>query len=549
MNLSKSNPLKFCPRFDILIGKNRNIRMRYLIKFLILFILICAGVCSDDKPEEPFVLCPTCSCSDNSTGSDPLFDDQWHLDNTGQNNGTVGEDINVAPAWDLNNKGDTVLIAIVDNGLDYAHEDLSPNVIRSYNYNYATGSSNINSGDHGTCVAGLAAAREKNNAGVRGVAPCANLAGYNLLVYSTVSTEYDAMVRNKSKVGVSNNSWGPPDYTGQLTPSNSSWQDGIDEGINTGRNGLGIVYVWAAGNAGLYPFNNNGSTVWEELDNSNYDGYANYYGVIAVGSVDKNGERSYYSEKGANIWVCTHAGNNLSYNDGLTTTDISGYNSEFTGTSAAAPLASGVAALMLRANPNLTWRDVRLILAETARKNDSDDSDWTTNGAGHNINHKYGFGVADAGAAVNRAADWTNVGEFKNYTKSYSGSSVEIAYSNTSGASSTVAVSSSGITSIEFISITVNITHNDSGDLEISVESPENTISVLSEKHDCFDITSGALVSDQCDYFSSGASHAFGSARCLGESADGDWTLTIQDLDNNSVEGDLNSWSIKFYGR
>ena len=65
---------------------------------------------------------------------------------------------------------------------------------------------------------------------------------------------------------------------------------------------------------------------------------------------------------------------------------------------------------MLQANPALGWRDVRLILAQTARKNDPSHPDWVTNGAGHDINHSYGFGMVDAGAAVTAALGWSNVG-------------------------------------------------------------------------------------------------------------------------------------------
>ena len=66
---------------------------------------------------------------------------------------------------------------------------------------------------------------------------------------------------------------------------------------------------------------------------------------------------------------------------------------------------------MLEANPNLTYRDVQHIIANTARVNDANDNGWQVNGAGHDVSHKYGFGVIDAGAAVNMAETWTTVDE------------------------------------------------------------------------------------------------------------------------------------------
>ena len=80
------------------------------------------------------------------------------------------------------------------------------------------------------------------------------------------------------------------------------------------------------------------------------------------------------------------------------------------GTSSAASVVSGVVALMLQANPNLTWRDVQHILVNSARHVDPTDAGWTTNRAGHLIHYNYGFGVVDAEAAVNLAKTWTNVG-------------------------------------------------------------------------------------------------------------------------------------------
>ena len=86
----------------------------------------------------------------------------------------------------------------------------------------------------------------------------------------------------------------------------------------------------------------------------------------------------------------------------------------FGGTSSACPLGAGVVALMLEANPALSWRDVQSILARTARLIDEDDPDWTTNAAGYHINHKYGFGLLDAAAAVDLAAQWnTTTGEWR----------------------------------------------------------------------------------------------------------------------------------------
>ena len=115
-------------------------------------------------------------------------------------------------------------------------------------------------------------------------------------------------------------------------------------------------------------------------DDSNYDGVANYFGVTAVCSVHAGGSRAGYSEMGANLWVCGPSNDrplSLGGVQGILTTENSDrYYNDFGGTSAASPIVAGVAALMRSANPDLTWRDLKLILAATAQKNDPESSGW-----------------------------------------------------------------------------------------------------------------------------------------------------------------------------
>ncbi len=366
-----------------------------------------------------------------TVAADPLYPDQWHLKNSGQSGagstGITGEDINVEPVW-AGYKGTGVRIAIVDDGIEIGHEDLASNIAATgMSYNYVTGSSDptydptdIASG-HGTTVAGIAAARDLNGLGVRGVAPRANLVGYNMLLDSTASNEADAMTRGATDIHVSSNSWGSPDDA-DLHPSLFSWRTAIDTGLSTGRHNLGTIYIWAAGNGAFY------------TDNSNFDGQANYRGVITVAAVNDQGKQASYSEPGANVWISAPGGEYCS-SHAITTTDRSGVTgdnpllgySDYTdmnytrcmnGTSAATPAVAGTVALLLEANPLLGWRDVRLILAETARKNDAGDAGWATSTTTpvYHFNQKYGFGVVDAQAAVNKAVAWTNVGPQLTYT-------------------------------------------------------------------------------------------------------------------------------------
>ena len=152
--------------------------------------------------------------SSNTNIKDRLYGCQWHLHNEGQRKGADGEDINVEDAW-TTTTGSGVNVAVVDDGMQYSHPDLTANVppcpgLQCRNHDYTGGGDIDNPAEsHGTQVAGIIAARD-NNIGMRGVAPQATIYGYNYLLNQSASNERDAMTRNMSDTAVSNNSWGPP---------------------------------------------------------------------------------------------------------------------------------------------------------------------------------------------------------------------------------------------------------------------------------------------------------------------------------------------------
>lgn len=476
-------------------------------------------------------------------GGDPLFGDQWHLENTGQRGGTPGEDVRVRPVWEAAqnpNLGEGVRIAIVDDGLEITHEDLIANVVSNASYDYEVpGVCSPTGGQHGTAVAGVAAARNDNGVGGRGAAPRASLVGYNLLTAKNDANEADAMTRDRTANAISSNSWGAPDDRGTLDAPAQTWYDAINLGLAEGRNGLGTIYVWAAGNGGL------------TVDNSNYDGQANYRGVVAVCAVGDDGTKADYSEPGANLLVCAPSRGNNGH--GITTTDRTGaagydptnYFSNFSGTSSAAPLAAGVIGLLLKARPALTWRDVRLILAETARQTDITDRAWYTFGTAptYHFNHNYGFGVIDAQAAVARAANWSPLPPASKPFPANTQVAVQIP-DNGPEVTSGITVANSGIGKIEFIDVVFTSAHTFFGDLRIRLRNDTTgSISELASEHDCFDANGNAI--DCGSGYANG--WRFGSMRHLGEAADGNWTLLVQDMD----AGDIGSftWSITFHGR
>ena len=331
---------------------------------------------STDKASGDYVILPVVNAAllalqaacPKGSQSDLFYTCQWHLNNTGQFSGGDGADINVEEVW-ATNKGEGVTIAIVDSGVQLNHEDLRENVGAGLSHDYHGLSIFVaNSGEpHGTGVAGIAAARD-NSWGVRGVAPRATIYSLNLTNADAFrsSDMIDVLTREAVVTGVSNNSWALGGTGTPLDPG-IAWEMAAEQGATTGFGGKGIVYVHSGGN-----FHGEG-------DNANLNGLANFHTSVAVCAIGYNGRRSAYSERGASLWVCGPSTG--SSRAGITTTYTGNfYTRVFGGTSAAAPTVSGVVALIRAANPALTARDVKLILAGSARKNDSGSRGWAQAG-------------------------------------------------------------------------------------------------------------------------------------------------------------------------
>ncbi|MDZ4286489.1 MAG: S8 family serine peptidase [Prosthecobacter sp.] len=479
---------------------------------------------------------------------DPLFAHnaanagyQWHLLNTGENGAEAGIDVNVVPAWD-SYKGTGVRIGIVDDGLEVTHPDLAANVdvLNDYDFNGADDDPSPGASDfHGTACAGVAAARGNNGIGISGVAPEATLVGLRLIAAPTTDLdEADAFGYKGDIIAIKSNSWGPYDSAyGQGGPGLLSLA-AMQEAVTNGRSGKGTVFLWAAGNG-----NSSG-------DDSNYDGWANSPLAIAVSAINDKGRAAYYSEPGANILVCAPSNGGK---QGITTTDRSGadgYNEEggtveypdfanndytntFGGTSSATPAVAGVVALMLQANPNLTYRDVQEILVRSATQNDSYDGDWVTNGGGLHFNHRYGAGLVNAQAATAMAATWTNVAPLQTRVISQTNLAQAIPDADANGTARTFTVPPEDNLRLEHVTVKVKATHPYVGELEWQLTSPSGVKSRLARSR--FNDTSANL------------EWTFMTTHFWGERSQGDWKLEVFDQTIDRT-GTLDEAIITFHG-
>ena len=539
---------------------------------------------------------------------DPLYQYQWHLNNTGQTNfssssGSSSQDINVDTTIASGNTGAGIIVAIVDSGLEIAHEDLAANVVSGGSWDYAGGDTDPTAGvggcnagnctgDHGTSVAGLTAAVGFNSKGGRGVAPSASLKGFNFLAGQSTANNVSALggASYSADVDIFNQSYGGTRYGDSLVNSTVAAQ--YLSGVTNLRSNKGAIYIKSSGNSyngvsysgtyyscdTLYGFNTGLTCQSSNADPTNALPYN-----ILVGALGATGVKSSYSTSGSAVWVSAPGGEYGSSSPAMMTTDQSGcsigyvrtsqtsssngfnqhsggsphaenagckYTATFNGTSSAAPVLSGAVALILKANPALTWRDVKHILATTSDQVDASKSNiistinggpfisvpaWTTNGAGHKFHQWYGFGRVNVGAAVSAANSYTagSLGSFNTTSWQDSGSlSAVIPDNNSAGITNTIAVSASEI--IEAVQIKISLTHSYTGDLGITLTSPAGTRSVLFTPYSFFfdtdDLSNFVLLTN-----------AF-----YGESTNGNWTVGVVD-GKSSDTGTLTSWSIRFF--
>lgn len=463
--------------------------------------------------------------------NDPLFGDQWHLINTGQGGGVTGLDANVESVWD-NFTGAGVTIGIVDDGFQHSHPDLAPNARTDIDFDWngndndptpPAGSTN----NHGTSVGGVAGAAGNNGVGVSGASWDAELVGLRLIAGPISDQDIaEALTHEQDIIDIYNNSWGAA-RNGAIGATGPQALAALAQSATQGRNGLGNVQVFSAGNGRL------------ASDNVNYRLLQNSRHTIAIGALANNGRRADYSTTGASLVVVAPSnGGSL----GITTTDrvgAEGYSStdyadDFGGTSSAAPLVSGVIGLMLEANPNLTYRDVTNILIRTAERVDDTNADWIQNGDGLWVNHEYGFGNIDAAAAVDLAINGTLLGEEQTFVAPEVVANLSIPDNGAAVTSSYTVSAGDSIDNLEYVEVVFNAAHGFIGDLEVILTSPSGTESVLAE----------VRVTD------AGTSYpdwVFTTTRNWGEDSTGTWTMSVRDGAANDI-GTFNSFQLRFFG-
>ena len=347
---------------------------------------------------------------------DPLFWQSWHLDR-----------IDVQKAWKYT-KGAGVVVGVYDEGIDLEHEDLWRNIIGFGNYadglkqltminDYAqlrndeiNAPRSVSKRWHGTACAGLIAAMGDNNLGGVGIAPQANLivARYSSTNISDDSQALIDMANNGASIIT--NSWG----TNNMLPVFEKTLKILSE---DGRDGKGVLVFFAAGNDGcnmdeyyrvaegkVFCSNNPADKAIDDESESKY--------VISIASLTSDNSIAPYSNYGSAIDFVTpggYAAKSIVTTDAMGSRGFGPYNytpmtGGFSGTSASAPMAAAIAALVLSVNPTLSKEEVLDIFKATAKKYGGYPYD--TNGR----NDHWGYGKLEAGDAVELAAKYGKIG-------------------------------------------------------------------------------------------------------------------------------------------
>jgi len=320
--------------------------------------------------------------------NDQYYSKQWHY-----------ETIALPQAWDITTGDNSVIVAVLDSGVQLNHPDLKGNLL-STGYDFVSDPQNAGDGDgidpdptdssapsshshnHGTHVAGTIAAVSNNRIGVAGVAWNAKIMPVRVCG-NNGCTDTDIIQGLLYAAGLPNDSGTVPSQRAKIINMslggqiyNSLAQETINEVVSQG-----VTVIAAAGNDA------------EKGNPINYP--CAYNNVICVGAVGPSLTRASYSEYNSYVDVVAPGGDEAGlvlstvWNDNYNQPGYGG----MPGTSMATPHVSGVAALMLSVNPSLTPAQIQQILTGTALDLGPPGKD-----------DEYGYGLINAYRAVANAA-------------------------------------------------------------------------------------------------------------------------------------------------
>jgi subtilisin family serine protease len=437
---------------------------------------------------------------------------------------------NIQEAWRYST-GLGTSVALIDDGFDPTTTALYGDFSNTLSRSFAGGSSSDigepAGGYHGTTTSG-----EIGDSGATGlpvgIAPNAEIIGAKVSFGAVSFGTFVDALRYAGAVGdVINNSWAFDGYgVGEPTdPDFASWYRALNAAVKHGRGGLGDVVVFAGGNdradantTALQPITANPQ-------------------VIAVAGSDPDGLVAAYSNPGPGLLVAA-----ISDNVAVPLPGGDSYGFGY-GTSYAAPTVSAIASLMLSVNPQLGWRDVQEILADSAYAPPPSAAGFTTNGAtdwnggGMQFSEDLGFGVVDANVAVNLARAWTEQSTSANQAVKTVTDSKSVSIAPDATVSPTLAVKAD--IRIQQVEVTITDTNLLAAYSELVLISPDGTQSILL---DDAGLVGGTDLTDGLDLTGS----VIDDNAFWGETSTGTWTLEVENTGGSTAV--LQDWSLTLLG-
>ena len=481
---------------------------------------------------------------------DIFFDKQWHIQSLGTATNDSGVDTILDNDLDIldiyhtymgYNKGNNIIVQVVDTGVDADHEDLLENMDLSRSYDGSDVGDSSGSHPHGTMVAGIMASRAFNGKGVRGIIPFAKIAGSNWLEHQSLEnlTKVWLSGDGANEIAVTNNSWGT------YFDTDTDYEDIMKLGTEQLRDGKGRIYVFAVGNDR------------EAKGNANLQYSLSNRFMIAVAALKNDNTHADYSTPGSNILVSGYSGNYYQDSPTIGTTTIMGtssntgdinskttwtedtnenYTFTMNGTSSASPTVAASIALVLEACPDLTWRDVKYLTAKHAKQIDSGGSTWVTNDAGLKHSIDYGFGLINAQGMIDKCTTtYSNlmIEESETVTKTFNAAIVD---------NDTVypfELNTTQNIKIEWIEVTIDNDSTYASDYSVELRSPKGTrTTLMTENTDTNQISPDSWMN---------GGFRLSTAAMMDEESQGTWRVEITDKLSGDT-GTLKSIKLQIYG-
>ncbi|XP_078071543.1 neuroendocrine convertase 1 [Mustelus asterias] len=479
-------------------------------------------------------------CMAEKMFSDPMWNQQWYLQDTRTSSSLPKLDLHVIPVWKKGITGKGIVLTVLDDGLEWNHTDIQANYDPEASYDFNDNDPDpfprydpTNENKHGTRCAGEIAMQANNKKCGVGVAYNSKVGGIRMLDgIVTDAIEATSIGFNPQHVDIYSASWGPNDDGKTVEGPGRLAQKAFEYGIQKGRGGKGSVFVWASGNGG------------RQGDNCDCDGYTDSIYTVSISSASQQGLSPWYAEKCSSTLATAYSSGDYT-DQRITSADLHNDCTEtHTGTSASAPLAAGIIALALEENPNLTWRELQHLIVWTSEYDPlANNLGWKKNGAGLMVNSRFGFGLLNAKALVDMAdpRTWKGVPEKKQCIvkdNTFQSRALE------AGGEITIEIPTKGcegqdnnIKALEHVQMEATIEYTRRGDLHITLTSPAGTNTVL-------------LAERERDSSPNGFKNwAFMSVHTWGEDPVGTWLLRITDVSGRMENrGEIIDWKLILHG-